>query len=126
MTEQTPEQIAEKISDDLVERYGMDLGRLTRAIAAALTAERERARPPQGCVRLPDGRDVKVLGTLPLTKDGCVVGNHAELWIWDCEPIKLRADNIGATDVHGDDAFYEAGECYSTRAAAEAARGGGA
>lgn len=45
MTEQTPEQIAEKISDDLVERYGMDLGRLTRAIAAALTAERKRARP---------------------------------------------------------------------------------
>ena len=33
-------------------------------IAAAIQAERDAARPPENHIRLPDGRDVKVLGTL--------------------------------------------------------------
>lgn len=77
----------------------------------------------EGCVRLPDGRDVKVLGELPMTADGCVVGNHATLWAADpAETFCMRVDNIGCTDVAESDSFWEVGQLYSTREAAEAAR----
>lgn len=116
MTEQTPEQIAEKISDDLVERYGMDLGRLTRAIAAALTAERKRSRPPLGYVRLPDGTDVK------------------ETWVADYQSAAkvirhlryvpaMRAYAIGLIDL---EYLHLRDFVQVTVAAAESARGGGA
>ena len=38
---------------------------------------RQPAAPPvpEGCVRTPDGVDRKVLGTLPVTADGCVAGD---------------------------------------------------
>jgi hypothetical protein len=91
---------------------------------AVLPLLRSALNPPDGCVRLPDGSEPKVLGTLPMTADGCVVGNHANLWANDGEvnPMRLRVDNIGCSDWGDGEDFWEAGECYSTREAAEAAR----
>ena len=93
----------------------------TRAIAAAIQAERDRLNPPADHVRLPDGRDVKVLGTLPMTADGYVVGADATIY-WSngagfihemCVDDRLNVTN-GMLAI--------AGDCYSTRAAAESAR----
>jgi hypothetical protein len=71
-----------------------------------------------------DGEVRKVLGTLPLTADGCIVGNHITLWINDVgEVASLRVDNIGCSERDGlDGAFWEAGECYSTPEAARDAK----
>lgn len=64
-----------------------------------------------------------VLGTLPVTADGCVVGDAAHLWTNNAGEVNaLRADAIGATEFGEDGDFYEAAECYSTREAAEAAK----
>lgn len=69
------------------------------------------------------GEPRKVVGTLPVTADGCIVGNHTKLWINNVGYVSsLRVDNIGCSDRDGgDEAFWEAGECYSTREAADAA-----
>lgn len=70
--------------------------------------------------------ETKVLGTLPMTKDGVLVGNFTNVWTANAGEISaLRMDNIGATEFGEDGDFYEAGECYSTREAALAAKGGG-
>lgn len=94
-------------------------GWICDAIAAALAI-------PPGHVRDEHGVDTKVQGTLARTKDGVIVGNHTRVWTLNAGEIHaLRIDNIGATEFGEDGDFYEAGDCYSTREAAEAARGGG-
>lgn len=100
---------------------------LVRNIALALDAAR---KVPEGCVRLPDGRDVKVLGTLPMTADGCVVAPGARVhynFIEGTETLVVFGTFAGQfdcgmesnsewTDVRDSD------KCYSTREAAEAER----
>lgn len=86
---------------------------------------------PDGHVRLPSGEDVKVLGTLPMTADGCVVGNKAYLWNVvpgskgrdDDKPMRVcyKQSPIMDPDEYTDGPM----EMYSTRAAAESARAGG-
>lgn len=90
------------------------------AITAALRAA---AKVGEGYVRDDKGVERKVLGTLPLTADGCVVGNHTRLWVNDVGCVtSLPVDNIGCSERDGaDEAFWEAGECYSTPEAAQAA-----
>lgn len=96
-------------------------------IAAAIQAERDAANPPAGHVKLSGGRVVKVLGSLPMTADGCVIGRGAELWpksgdpekrVWSCRHIYAFDDKghyVG--DVDG-----AMGPRYSTPEAAESAR----
>lgn len=76
--------------------------------------------PPDGCVRLPDGRDAKVLGTLPITADGCVIGDDCKVF-YDggtvCAEL-FRSANPGESDWRP----FHPHKAYSTREAAEAAR----
>lgn len=68
----TPRERAKEIVNKWLEedwKYSL----LINAIAAALTV-------PEGHVRLPSGEDVKVLGELVMTIDGCVVGKNAKAW----------------------------------------------
>lgn len=55
-------------------------GGTKEAIAAYASALRAAATVQEGCVMLPGGKVVKVLGTLPMTADGCVVGDGASIW----------------------------------------------
>jgi hypothetical protein len=93
---------------------------LERRYAAALRAA---ARVPEGYVRQ-GTRDMPLLGTLPVTADGCVAGDCAEVFVTEGEdePVaEVRLDKSGYTcEVEG---FWPVEECYSTREAAEAARG---
>lgn len=93
---------------------------LERRCAAALRAA---ARVPEGYVRQ-GTRGMPLLGTLPVTADGCVAGDCAEVFVTEGEdePVaEVRLDKSGYTcEVEG---FWPVEECYSTREAAEAARG---
>jgi len=89
---------------------------------------RNEATPPPGCVRLPDGRDVKVLGELPMTADGCVFGINATAVYSFFPPqsgqvvrVAAQSDPEPCSECGADD-FYAARECYSSKEAAEAAR----
>lgn len=93
-------------------------------MAAALLAR----AVPEGCVRLPDGRDVRVLGTLPMTKDGCVMGDWASVYVRLGEfatgvgPVRSMAyvwTPVG--DGRNERRGYPSDECYADRSAAEAA-----
>lgn len=68
--------------------------------------------PPPGHVRLPDGRDVPVLGELPMSEDDCAVGSDATLY-------RIAPD--GSSEVLL--TKHLSSGWYSTRAAAEAAKG---
>lgn|GEM_PF-2603664 len=70
-----------------------------------------------------DGKVRKVLGTLPVTKDGCIVGDGSRVFFFTYsrfggEEITLEWDVSGAGD------NIPTVEFYSTREAAEAAREG--
>jgi len=95
-------------------------GHLVQMIATTLASH---ARPAAGYIREATGPDRKVLGTLPLTGDGCVLGDMASAWmlptsgevrevknIVPCAPyaLTMRPFNLSAV--------------YSTKKAAEAAR----
>lgn len=89
---------------------------LEEIFARALAA---RSAVPDGHVRLPDGREVKVLGDIILTADGMLPGNNAVLW------LKPRGD------FPQDGARRRVNSCehfqllYSTKEAAESAARGG-
>lgn len=109
-------EICERLSNGVGFRVvGSDS--LEANIALALRAAR---RVPDGHIREGDV-DRKVLGTLLVTKDGCVVGyGRQELWYpGEDQP---RHTNDGGAWSFG--TFKHIDECYSTRTAAEAARGG--
>lgn len=87
-----------------------------------LTALRAAATVPEGMVRV-GTEDVRLLGTLPVTADGCVVGFTATLWINNASQISSGiADMPGWSDSAEPECFWPFHDCYSTREAAEAAR----
>ena len=71
----------------------------------------DAAKVEPGHVRLPDGRDVPVLGELPMSEDDCAVGSDATLY-------RIAPD--GSSEVLL--TKHLSSGWYSTRAAAEAAR----
>lgn len=85
--------------------------RIERITTAALTI-------PANHIRTPDGKDVKVLGTLPITKDGCVVGINAyPFYVGE----KADGSHVVMQPQHPPLRWlnaYEPTECYSTREAA--------
>lgn len=91
---------------------------LKSAMAQALRAAR---RVPEGYVREGDV-DRKVLGTLPLTADGCVVGDDCTLFAdgenFNAELFRSPSERRGW---HPFNPF----KAWSSQAAAEAAKGGG-
>lgn len=116
-------------------------------IAAVIQAERD-VRPPNGHVVTDDGVVRKVLGTLPITADGCVVmpgievfhpqqdfSFHLEVMALhgderqdDDYPLPEDCEYMGHYSYYERDTGYSTYEsydvraCYSTREAAEAAK----
>lgn len=115
----TPAERAKQIVDENTAAGSARLDRLVDAIAAALTV-------PANHVRDEHGNDMRVLGTLPKTADGVIVGDCATVWITEGpdEPIaSVSLDKCGySCSIEG---FWPIEECYSTRAAALAAKNGG-
>ena len=66
----------------------------------------------------------KVLGTLPVTEDGCVIGHRATVWGFFDDGEPGWCDFVDVT-VGGDDWDQTPGGLYSTNEAAAAANGGG-
>jgi hypothetical protein len=102
---------------------------------------RAQAKAPPGHIIDDQGNVRKVLGTLPITADGCVVGfppGFGGLWrvpyehggggrIEQCNPMHMSYDQASrCIEVTGGQWSginrHPVGGCYSTRAAAEAAR----
>lgn len=99
-----------------------------RAAAAILSA----SRPAPGYLRASEGADMRLLGTLPVTADGCVVGIGAELWCnaeehgvfqWGSPPW-VETSDAGWVFIDRDGADVAPQFMYSTRTAAESAKGG--
>lgn len=94
---------------------------------AGYAAAIDRLAPKPGHVRVldPDGVVRRVLGTLPATADGCVIGRHADLYrtgggsgpCHDGTSFICVKDNSSHPDLH-----HWLGDWHSTRAAAESAR----
>ena len=88
----------------------------------------DAATPPPGHVIDDAGNVRKVLGTLPLTADGCVIGHKA--WLWNIMPgAKGRDDDrpmrvcYMPAPIMDPDAYTDGPKrMYSTAEAAEAAR----
>ena len=109
-------------------------------VANTLAAEVRRlaGAVPAGHVRDEKGEDRRVLGKIPLTADGCVFGvNPGTVYhIADGEVLELEVEDETdevAIDMTDDFELVDEDEmptplppweCYSTRAAAEAAREG--
>ena len=86
--------------------------------------------PPKGCVRDGYGVDRKVLGTLPVTADGCVLGHLSrasnELYgIVQCGPMKGSVVPAHVSIFPLDDGSFSPHEVYSTRQAATSAQAEG-
>ena len=86
------------------------------------------ARPAAGFIREATGPDRKVLGTLPVTADGCVLvpDRSGCPTIWNNDQhrkwAQLTRDDDGAWGGVFDKCWRFVEDCYSTREAAEAAR----
>ncbi len=106
----TPAERAKQIVDENTAAGSARLDRLVDAIAAAITV-------PANHVRDEHGNDMRVLGTLPKTADGCVVGCDVDEMMWD-------KHEIGINVITADSEY--SGRLYSTRSAALAAKNGGA
>ncbi len=118
------------ISDAFAGKWMYDGG--VRDLALALDAARA---VPEGHVRLPDGREVKVLGTLPMTADGCVATINGTFYTppeGDLDGIcSMAAWSEGGSPVGkrigfpvtyiGAERTWNSNECYSTPEAALAA-----
>ncbi len=136
--EKVAREITNAQSRGMLESHGpgicsvMNHDAMTTAIASAI---RSVATPPEGCVRDDKGVDRKVLGTLPLTADGCVVANGAQVFAigedhGDCGlggPIRIA--HVGNIFAHNDEIMavdrwpreWPIENVYSTREAALAA-----
>lgn len=86
------------------------------------------SRPAPGYLRASEGADMRLLGTLPVTADGCVLGEMAECFcdcgggfVAKCDSGKAIANIVQAD---GEEAIVPREELYSTRTAAESAKGG--
>jgi hypothetical protein len=125
------EKIYDTYMDDQTPLHQKDHKRadLLAHIASVKAELSRRMTPPPGCVRLPDGRDVEVLGgieNLPMTADGCLVTSGGVVWGPSPHPADLRIiryDFITGPEVSDGDRFIVPWDvCYSTPEAAEAAR----
>lgn len=90
------------------------------------TALRAAAAVPAGCVRDDKGVDRKVLGTLPVTADGCVVAPNGYVWVMPPHCANPAGFGFRVMDISC--SFFATPErdirwqdCYSTREAAQAA-----
>lgn len=95
-------------------------------IESAIQAERD-ARPPKGHVLTDDKVVRKVLGTLPITADGCVIGRRVSVfsvyWSYPGSDVAEVCYDSELWRVHGPRTqSFDASTCYSTREAAEAAK----
>lgn len=99
MTEQEAKYEARELIGKLVESGSVEMDAddctvITSNYAVDLiaTALLTAHRVPDGCVRMPDGREVKVSGDINsmLTADGVLIVDPSEVWWWD-----------GNTLVHG-------------------------
>lgn len=126
----TPEEIAESIVPEASDcPTPLDWQRtrewLCRKISAAIQAERD-ARPPKGHIVTDDGVTRRVLGELPVTADGCVVGDSWCGWLFWIRGI--HNDVVGPShsesrvEFSGPEQWHRPHNCYSTREAAEAAK----
>lgn len=101
---------------------------LKAANTLAAEVRRLQSAVPAGHVRDENGVDRKVLGALPITADECVVGIGALVYEFDAddEPpqwVEQEADHFAHELVCNTENPVEVyAKCYSTRAAAEAAR----
>lgn len=94
-----------------------------------------RIEVPAGHIKLDDGRVVKVLGTLPMTADGCLAGDGAELihkgFDGDTGPNGQQHQRLSRVQawawntVRGTTWGCAVLDCYSTREAALAAQAKG-
>jgi hypothetical protein len=101
------------------QRYAIDDPAIVEALAIAQAA-RDAGMVDE------HGRFRKILGTLPITADGCVVGENAMVWFYDDDDRLTSADVVSIEADNNEDRFHLYGrDCYSTRSAAEAAKGGG-
>lgn len=119
----------QKVSMDIVTWLRDKAGVKHREAANEIERLRALMLPPEGHILLPDGKCVKVLGTLPVTKDGCAVAHEAEVYT----PDGTKCENPGNGLVWGPVTFsvdtceryrvsYPISGCYSTREAATAAQ----
>ncbi len=93
----------------------------------ALAELTRRTEVPKGHVKLDDQRVVKVLGTLPMTADGCVLGGSVTVYAHYCGDI-LDGYSPKQTCRFYDDgsvSWVESSVCYSTRESALAAQAKG-
>ena len=67
-----------------------------KLLRSKLESAKDDRNPPPGHVRLPDGRDVRVLGELPMTADGCVLGNGT---FWRLVKCRNQIRNSGCVRV---------------------------
>lgn len=82
-----------------------------------------RMTPPEGHVRLPDGRDVRLTNPLPVTADGyCPIETPVyHPTAGECCPWMGDRGRWFCWNVN-EDMSFPVGDCYSTPEAAEAAR----
>lgn len=99
-----------KLAREVADIMSQDDPAIVQALAIA-SAAREAGMVDE------HGRFRKILGTLPITADGCVVGNHVVSVYYIDKRGKVRESLMLNRS------FRE--PVYSTRSAAEAAKGGG-
>lgn len=134
---------ADSIAIQYFAKFNPMFAKCSDSIARALAA---RSAVPDGHVRLPDGREVKVLGTLPKLADGTLYGgidddyNIERVWcvrpfdrkVVEMEPQAFwselgdwRVVSVEPIDAEGNRVTHPLSWCYSTQEAAEAAARGG-
>ena len=84
--------------------------------------KKAQAKAPPGHIIDDQGNVRKVLGTLPVTRDGCVIGDDCKIFIHD-EYVNSEVFRSPRGKVERDWMPYMPHKAFSTRAAAEAARG---
>lgn len=86
---------------------------VAQALSAAATAPAGNVIDDKGVVR-------RVLGTLPVTADGCVIGQHADVWFTDDDGVIRNAEVTPPVADSGESSYFLYGhDCYSTRESAE-------
>lgn len=106
------------------------------SLAALIHEAVAEVTPPKGHILADDGKVRKVLGSLPITADGCVAGLGGNCVVWsnvtgpvDCGFLTLKLDDdfpddppiAGLRTADGVDFDIRVEATYSTREAAEAA-----
>lgn len=128
-------ELNENMTVEGLAKHNENMKEAVESIAAAIQAERD-VRPPKGHIVTDDGVVRKVLGTLPMTADGCVATINGTFytpqdgdpdgicgmaaWAENNAPVGRR---LGfCVSYVGSYRTWNSNECYSTREAAEAAK----